>query len=133
MKIWIKYLIIGWSIMCIGIIVVSYQIMKFNFVNEEYEITMSYKVPAKIPSQESKANDWIIVAETLFPQGLVDQAFTTQKEVKEKLMKAKGVTIKSKNEVKDNLIYVFLPLYAFIIWAFPILIFSLIGILFGKK
>lgn len=134
MKSWTKYLIIGWSIVSVGIIIVSFQLMKNDFIQEDYEIMMIYKTPEKIPPTEKFPNEWEVLAEDLFyGKDVFDTLSITKKQFADRMKKAKGVTIESKNKVKDKSVYVFLPLYAFAVWAIPILVFSLLGILFYRK
>ncbi len=128
MKTLIKYLIVGWSIVTISIIIISYQIMKEEFIQEDYFISFPLKNPEKISDKIT------LIAEGLFGRDKDGYpTVLTKKEFVEKIKKAKGVTIESQNKVKNKLIFLFLPLYSFTVWAVPILIFSLIGILFGKN
>ena len=151
MRTWMKYLIIGWSIVSVGIIIVSFQIMKTDFIQEDYEINMIYKSPEKFVPKSAESivdsalkgkkekqadfpHEWEVVAESLFyEKDVFDTLSITKKEFTDRMKKAKGVTIESKNKVKDKSVYVFLPLYAFTVWAIPILVFSLLGSLFTKK
>ena len=52
MKIWAKYLTIGWSIVTVAIVIVSFQLMKSHFIEEDYEVMMVYKVPEKMPATD---------------------------------------------------------------------------------
>ena len=49
------------------------------------------------------------------------------------MKKAKGITIRPRTNVKDESIYLFLPLYAFAVWMLPVLVFSLVGLLFSRN
>lgn len=142
MKTWIKYLIIGWSIVCVGIIIVSYLIMKREYVREDYGISIVYKASPN-PTPGQIYNTWEILGESLFKdvdrkEGelllLSKEEFVQAiKRAKGDLSKLKGIEIQSNSQVKDKSIYLALPLYSFTVWAIPILIFSLIGIIFQKK
>jgi hypothetical protein len=139
MKVWAKYLIIGWSVVSAAIIIVSFQIMKSEYIEEDYQVMMVYKVPEK-EKVEGSAGHWEAVAENLFytktdPLNLLDyiSPVLTKKEFVEKMKKAKGITIESISKIKDKIIYVYLPIYAFAVWMIPILVFSLIGLLFSRK
>jgi hypothetical protein len=129
MKIWAKYLIIGWSIVTVGIIIVSFQLMKNHFIEETYEVWVVYK-------DLEEAGDLELIAQDLFYNKDVFDTLNpsiTKKEFVERMKKAKRITIESKNKIKDKSIYLFLPLYAFAVWMIPILVFSLIGLLFSRK
>jgi len=137
MRAWIKYLIIGWSIVSLGIVIVSFQLMKAHYIEEGYEIMMVHKPTRmqldKIPGEPDKFIEGTI-AESLFndPNPYRNMSITKEEFV-ERMKKAKGVTIESKRMVKDKSIYLFFPLYSFIIWGLPILIFSLVGTIFGRE
>jgi len=140
MKIWAKYLTIGWSIVTVAIVIVSFQLMKSHFIEEDYEVMMVYKVPEKMPATDKFPHDWEAVAENLFynktdPLGLLEfnTISITKKQFVDRMKKAKGVTIESKTKIKDKSAYLFLPLYAFGVWAIPILLFSLVGLLFSRR
>jgi hypothetical protein len=134
MKLWAKYLTIGWSIVCVAIVIVSYQLMKSHFVEEDYEISTVLKVPEKIPSTDKESHNIEMIGEFLFSgKDVFHTVSITKKEFVEKIKKAKGITIETKTKVKDNSIYLILPLYAFAIWMIPILVFSLVGLLFLTK
>ena len=62
-----------------------------------------------------------------------DEETLAKKQLVERIMKAKGIMIASKSKVKDKSIYIFLPLYAFAVWAMPITVFSLVGIFLAKE
>jgi len=134
MKVWAKYLVVGWSVIAAAIVVVSFTLMKSHFVEEEYEIMMAYKVPEKVAAANNTQSDWELVGENLFQgQDAFDSISITKKQFVERMRKAKGVTIESKQRVKDNALYLYLPLYAFAVWMMPILVFSLLGMLFSGK
>jgi hypothetical protein len=134
MKIWAKYLTIGWFIVCVAIVIVSFQLMKSHFVEEDYEVMMVYKVPEKMAATDKFTHDWEAVAENLFyNKDVFDTISITKKEFVDRMKKAKGVTIESKTKIKDKSVYLLLPLYAFAVWTIPILVFSLVGLLFSRK
>ncbi len=132
MRTWMKYLVIGWSIISVGIIIISFQFMKKDFIEEAYEIYTVYKTPEK----ENSSSNWETIGENLFYEkddhDLFNK-FISKEEFVERMKKAKGINIYTKNRIKDRSIYVQLPLYAFAVWAIPILVFSLVGSLFTKK
>ena len=139
MKIWAKYLIIGWSIVSAAIIIVSFQIMKNDYIEEDYEVMMVYTVPEKEKIEGSTGHLEAIAADLFYkktdPLSLLDYVAPalTKKEFVEKMKKAKGITIESNSKIKDKIIYVYLPIYAFAVWMIPILVFSLMGLLFSRK
>jgi hypothetical protein len=134
MKLWAKYLIIGWSIVTVAIVIVSFQLMKSHFIEEDYEIMMVYKEPEKMPASDNGPGHWEAVAENLFfNKDVFDTIAITKKEFVDRMKKAKGVTIDSKTTIKDKSVYLFLPLYTFLVWTIPILVFSLVGFLFSRK
>jgi len=108
--------------------------MKSHFIEEDYEVTLVYKTPEKVKSATNSDKEWEIVAESLFfGKDVFDTISITKKEFIERIKKAKSVTIESKNKVKDTSVYLFFPIYAFIVWSIPVLVFSLIGLLFSRK
>jgi hypothetical protein len=140
MRTWIKYLIIGWSIVSIVLVIVSFQLAKSDFVKEDYEIMMVLKAPEKAaltPPPGYILDEPEVIAEKLFPKQKAKDFLhgldpsITKKEFVDKIKKAKGVTIESKTKV-DKAIYVILPIYAFLVWGIPILVFSLVGVIFGR-
>ncbi len=134
MRIWARYLIIGWSIVSVAIVIVTFQLMKSHFIEEDYEVTLVYKTPEKVKSLSNPEKEWEIVAESLFSgKDVYETISITKKEFIERIKKAKSVTIESKSKVKDTSIYLFFPIYAFIVWTIPVLVFSLLGLLFSKK
>ena len=134
MKDWTKFLIIGWSIVSVGIIIVSFQIMKEDFIQEDYTIMMLLKTPERFAPTEEFPEGIVFDAQNLFHgKDIFDEFSITKKQFVERIKKAKEVTIESKNKIEDKSIYILLPLYAFGVWAIPIIVFALIGILFTKK
>ena len=136
MKEWIKFLIIGWSIVSVGIIIVSFQMMKEDYIQEDYTIMMLLKTPERFGvSEEDPEGIFHWNAENLFlgERGIFDENSITKKEFVERMKKAKGVEITSKNYIVDKSIYIFLPIYAFGVWAIPIIVFTLIRVVFTQK
>jgi hypothetical protein len=140
MKGWMKYLIIGWSIVSVGLVIVSFQLAKSDFIKEDYEIMMVLKAPEKAaltPPPGYILDEPEVIAEKLFPgqkaKDFLDglDPSITKKEFVDKIKKAKGVTIESKTKV-NKAIYMILPIYAFLVWGIPILVFSLVGVIFGR-
>lgn len=128
-RIWAKYLIIGWSAVSVAIVIVSFQLMKSQFVEEDYGVTTVYKLPEKTPG-----TSWELIGESLFHNNdISDSISITKKEFVDRMKKAKGVVIESKTKIKDKTVYLLLPLYAFAVWIIPILVFSLVGLLFSRK
>lgn len=134
MRTWAKYLTIGWSIVTLAIVITSFQLLKYNFIEEDYEVTVNYKMPEKMASTNDVENQWEVVGESLFHGKDVFAATSiTKKEFVDRIKRAKGITIETKNRVKENSVYILFPFYAFIIWTIPIIVFSLIGLLFSRK
>jgi hypothetical protein len=139
MKTWMKYLVIGWSIASVGIIIVSFQLIKSNVIKEHHTITMVYKTPEKPAAIDKVPIGWEVIAEELFHEKDVFDRLSvldptiTKLEFVDKIKKAKGLTIESKRNITDNSIYIFFPIYSFFVWGLPILVFSLIGVIFGRE
>ncbi len=129
MKSWTKFLIIGWSIVSLGIIIISYQIMKKEYIQEDYEVSVILKTPQKI------SPNFELIAEPLFKDENIKEGniLLTKMEFVEVIKKAKGIEIQSKSIVKDKSIYLILPIYAFAIWMIPVTVFSLLGLLFTRR
>jgi hypothetical protein len=131
-KAWAKYLIVGWSIVSVAIVIVSFQLMKGHFIEEDYEITMIYKIPEKVVMTNDTQIE--LLGQPLFQgKDIFDNLSITKKEFVERMKKAKGITIESRNKIKDKLVYLFLPLYAFAVWMIPTVVFALVGLLFSRK
>ena len=138
MKTWIKYLIIGWSIACSGIFIVSYQMLKSEAIVERHSVTL---IPASIGDSGPKY-DWETVGDNLFGRDLVDKKIDplslyepsiTKQEFVHKVKNAKGMIIESKTRAIGKIIYVLFPIYAFAIWAIPITVFLVLGMIFGRE
>ncbi|MBI4764277.1 MAG: hypothetical protein HY787_06710 [Deltaproteobacteria bacterium] len=125
MRTWTKLLVVGWSILCIGIIVVSFQIMKKDYVAETYSIWAPLLVPEKVGDGVERLAAW------LYPNQ--NERFLSKEQFIERVKGAKGVELKSEHTVKNKAIYLYLPIYSFVVWAFPILVFVAVGRLFEKN
>ncbi len=94
MKVWMKYLIIGWSIVCVAMVIVSFQLMKSQFIKEDYFITATLKEPVK--GTLNDGNEWIQTGEVLFGYGdAFDNIAITKKEFVDRMKKAKGIEIEN--------------------------------------
>lgn len=125
MKTRVKYLVIGWSILCIGIIIISFEIMKKDYIQEDFDIFLPLKVPLK-----TEVSNLEIIAESLYHN---DEDFLSKEKFIERVKVAKSIELRSNFKVKNKSIYLYLPFYTFIVWAFPILMFALLGNLFEKN
>jgi len=135
MNTWMKYLVIGWSIVTLGIILVSFQIMKKDLINENYIIPLPETLQAKI--SEAKKHDYtnqkiIDYLQDKFKEWIDRETLSIKAEELNKLLMTKELHIKSQHHV-DSIIYLILPIYAFGIWAIPILVFFLVGSIFSRK
>lgn len=138
MRTWMKYLIIGWSIVSVGIVIISFQVMKPDFIQEDYRIDLVFKTPEKVApnveriTEELFAGKTTLTTEELFSgKDVFDKISITKEEFVDKIKKAKVITLESKTNVNKD-IYMVLPIYSFIIWCIPILVFSLVGVIFGR-
>ena len=138
MKTWIKYLIIGWSIACSGIFIVSYQMLKSEAIVERHSVTL---IPSSVGNGEPKY-DWEAVGDDIFGRDLVDKKIDplslyepsiTKQEFVHRVKNAKGMIIESKTRAIGKIIYVLFPIYAFAIWAIPITVFLVLGMIFGRE
>lgn len=123
MKTWAKYLVIGWSIICIGVILLSFQIMKDDFIKQDYDIYLPLKVPEKIN------DNFEFIGSSLYHN---DEKFLSKEEFIKRVKGIKSIELQSDYKV-NKAIYLVLPIYAFMVWALPILMFALLGNLFGKN
>ena len=135
MNTWMKYLVVGWSIVSLGIILVSFQLMNKNLINENYIIPLPETLQAKI--SEAKKHDYtnqevIDYLQDKFKELIDRETLSIKAEELNKLLMTKELHIKSQHNV-DSIIYLILPIYAFGIWAIPILVFSIVGSIFSRK
>ena len=124
MKAWTKYLVIGWSIICVGITIVSFQIMKNDYIQEDYDIFLPLRVPEKLEGGLEFMGPLIYADEK--------EKFLSKEQFIERAKGAKSIELRGTSKVKNKAIYLYLPIYAFVVWALPILMFVLVGNLFGK-
>jgi len=125
MKAYFKYLILGWSIVSVGLIVLAYQIIKKDIIQENYEIRLPEKIPDKLASQ-----GFTFLGTFLYH----DLKCLSKKEFTKRLKDAKEIDIYSSYKIKEpKAFYILFPIYAFLIWALPIIVFSLLGLVFKKK
>lgn len=124
MRIWMKYFIVGWSIVTVGIILVSFEIMKYDFIKEDYEITEYLKNLGTKPRG-------VTLEEELFRDNAFGQWAITKSDFIKRIKNIERIYLKSNHEVQYKTIYLYLPLYGFIVWGVPIFGFFLLGNLFG--
>ncbi len=129
MKTWIRFLTIGWSFVSAAIIIVTYNVMKYEFVTEDYIIELTHN------SSELKPGDIY----DLRKQTIVSYLYNNyngmplyKSEFIERIKNVKSINLNSSHSVDNKSIYLYLPLYSFVVWAFPILVFTLLGILFER-
>lgn len=117
MQNYIKWLILGWSIACIGIFIISYQVLFPNsqIIEVKLEITKS---------SEKGPWDNVIDLGTLAPGS---------KFIFEKLAQhnPNKIIYTEKNYTKPSF-YFAMPGFCFIIWAIPITVLSILGIFLFK-
>ena len=119
MKTWLKYLVIGWSIVCIGIVIVSFQIMKKDYVKDSYNIDLPMQSgPGLLP-----------IARIIFDN---ENEMLSKEQFIEVIKGCKSIELRSEHKVINRAIYLYLPIYSFIVWALPILVFAFLGIIFEK-
>lgn len=120
MKSYARLLVIGWSIVCVGIIVSSFKAIATGSQTVTVEMDM-FKAPS---------GGWqdILKIESLSePPGVIPIWF---KEIAN--ANPKSLEYREKRTL-DRSFYIRLPAYAFAVWAVPIVVFSLIGLLFDRK
>jgi hypothetical protein len=110
-KAWIRMLVIGWSIVSVGIILVSYQVMKHGYVTEDYSV--------ELPLQGSFSGEITGISRLLYADR--DDQYLSKQQFLESIKDAKAINLHSSYTVKNQAIYLYLPIYSFVIWAFPIL------------
>jgi hypothetical protein len=125
MTTWMKYLVIGWSIVCVGIALFTYPIMKKQYIDEDYEIYLPLKEPVKVGKNSYR------LSESLFQQ---DERIT-KKQLVSRLENTniENITITTIQKRFDDRIYIVLPLLTFLVWFIPVMVFSLVGILFSRR
>ncbi len=123
MKTWTKFLVIGWSVVCVGIVVVSFEIMKKDYVTEDYSIY----APQRVEKKEIDGD--IYLGAVLYTN---PNEFLSKEQFIERVKGAKAIELQSGHKINKS-IYLYLPIYSFVIWAFPILVFVMLGYLFEKS
>lgn len=122
-----------------GIFIVSYQMLKSEATVERHMVML---IPNAAENAAPADGHWEIIGEDLFGGNLIDRKIDplslyepsiTKKEFVHRMKKAKGVTIESKTRAIGKIVYVLFPIYAFAIWAIPITVFSVLGLIFGKE
>jgi hypothetical protein len=126
MRTWMKYLVIGWSIVSVGIAALCLPVMKTHFIKEDYRVIMALKTPEKFGDLERIGEDLFYDSKN----GINDVSISKQEFV-ERMKKVKGVTIESKTTV-DSIIYKLLPIYTFFLWCIPITVFLLVFDIFDR-
>ena len=135
MKTWMKYLVIGWSIVSVAVVVISFQIMREDIIEEEYYIPLPELLKAKIrEAKQDGYNDQEIVDFLLnkLKELITQKKLSPTEEELNALLKTKEIQVRFHRNV-DPIFYIVLPIYAFLIWGIPILVFSLVGIMFSRK
>jgi hypothetical protein len=125
MTTWMKFLVIGWSIVCVGIMLFTYPIMKKQYIDEDYEIYLALKEPVKVGKNSYR------LSESLFQQ---DERIT-KKQMVSRLQDTniENITITTIQKRFDDRIYIVLPLFTFLVWVIPVTVFSLVGVLFSRR
>jgi hypothetical protein len=125
MTTWMKFLVIGWSIVCVGIMLFTYPIMKKQYIDEDYEIYLALKGPVKVGKNSYR------LSESLFQQ---DERIT-KKQMVSRLqdINIENITITTIQKRFDDRIYIVLPLFTFLVWVIPVTVFSLVGVLFSRR
>jgi hypothetical protein len=120
-----KFLVIGWSIVCVGIMLFTYPIMKKQYIDEDYEIYLALKEPVKVGKNSYR------LSESLFQQ---DERIT-KKQMVSRLqdINIENITITTIQKRFDDRIYIVLPLFTFLVWVIPVTVFSLVGVLFSRR
>jgi hypothetical protein len=120
MKTFFKLLVIGWSIACIGVFAVSYKEMRLGAQSTTVELNML------VPSGGGW-QDVLRIESLAEPPGVVPQWF---KEIA--AHNPKSLEYREKNTLEGRF-YLLLPTFCFAVWGIPIVVFSTVGLLFGKK
>jgi len=115
-----KYLVIGWSIACIGIFIISYRYMTLGYQELTAELYMLK--PAAGDWQDFLKVDSLKEPPSKVPHWLKEIAAQNPRYLEYREMSR-----------LDKKFYHMLPLFCFAVWAIPIVGFSIVGILFNKK
>lgn len=92
MKIWIKYFIIGWSIINVGILIVSFQIMKSEFIKTSIGVKLQ-KTEAPSPGALFSGSDR---EKSMFKDS---ESFISKEEFLNRMKNEKGIIIDKKEKV----------------------------------
>ncbi len=135
MKTWMKYLVIGWSIVCLGLIIATFQIMKNEYVEVSYSIEPSKATQnwalnrIRTDSNNQDIYNFLIKR---YKEIFIDKRIIETTELNNILKDEAFFKVES-HYIIDNMIFVLYPIYAFLIWGTPVLVFSLIGVIFTRK
>lgn len=148
MKTYFKYLIIGWSIVSVALVVLFFQITKDSVIEEEYVIQqpelISSKVNEFIKKKRSEDPKSVPTGREMLLNNAPSYGYleeylqkvrkTITKEELNAILKDEGLKIKCQRKIDDPAaVYILFPLFAFFIWALPVTVFSLVGLLFSKN
>lgn len=120
MKAFFKLLVIGWSIACVGIFIISYKEMKLGTQSTKVELNM-------LKPSGGGWQDVLKIESLTQPPGVIPQWF---KEIA--VQNPESLEYRETNSLEGKF-YFLLPMFCFAVWAFPILVFSTVGLLFGKR
>jgi len=120
MKAFFKLLVIGWSIACVGIFVIFYKEMKLGAQATKAELCM-------LKPSGGGWEDVLKIESLTEPPGVIPKWF---KEIA--AQNPKSLEYRETNSLEGKF-YFQLPTLCFAVWACPILVFSTVGLLFGKK
>ena len=115
-----KYLVIGWSIACIGIFVISYQQITFDYRQLTAELYM-------LKPHAEGWQDFLKVDSLKEPPRKVPQWLKEVAAHNPKYLEYREISS------LDKKFYRTLPLFCFAVWAIPIVGFSAVKILYSKK
>ncbi|MGA2957412.1 MAG: hypothetical protein ABSF48_17015 [Thermodesulfobacteriota bacterium] len=120
MKAFFRVLVIGWSIACVGVFVISYKEMKLGAQSITVELNM-------LKPSGGGWQDVLKIESLTEPPGVIPQWF---KEIA--AHNPKSLEYREKTTLEGKF-YFLLPAFCFAVWAIPILVFSTVGLLFWKK
>lgn len=120
MKAFFKLLVIGWSIACIGVFVISYKEMKLGAQSITVELNM-------LKPSGGGWQDVLKIESLTEPPNVIPKWF---KEIA--AQNPKSLEYRQTNNLERKF-YLLLPTFCFAVWGIPILVFSSVGLLFGKK
>jgi len=120
MKTFFRLMVIGWSIACIGIFIVSYKELKLASQSTRVELHM-------LKPSGGGWQDVLKIESLSEPPGVAPQWF---KEIADH--NPASLEYRETNSLHGKF-YFLLPVFCFSVWAAPVLVFSAVGLLFGKK